>query len=66
MFASVLLCITLCPFYVCNRLEEEENAVDLLLLSDRCLVNVNVLQLFIAVRWVGLQLVIVVSPGHTL
>ena len=22
----VLLCITLCPFYFCNRLEEEEDA----------------------------------------
>ena len=33
VFISVLLCITLCPFYFCNRLEEVENAVDLLLLS---------------------------------
>ena len=65
MFVSVLLCITLCPFYFCNRLEEVENAVDLLLLSYRCLVNVNVLRLFIAVRWVGLHCVIVVFPGHT-
>ena len=31
-----------------------------------CLVNVNVLRLFIAVQWVGLQCVIVVSPGHIL
>ena len=52
-------------FYFCNRLEEVENAVDLLLLSYRCLVNVNVLRLFITVWWVGLQRVIMVSPGHT-
>ena len=37
----------------------------MLLLSYRCLVNVNVLWLFIAVQWVGLQCVIVVPPGHT-
>ena len=60
-FVSVLLGITLCPFYFCNRLEEVENAVDLLLLSYRCLVNVNVLRLFLTVRWVCLQCVIVVS-----
>ena len=65
MFVSVLLCIALCPFYFCNRLEEVENAVDLRLLSYRCLVNVNVLRLFFAVRWVGLQCVIVVFLGHT-
>ena len=65
VFVSVLLCIALCPFYFCNHLEEVENAVDLLLLSYRCLVHVNVLQLFITVRLVGLQCVIVVSPGHT-
>ena len=65
VFVSVLLCITLCPFYFCNRLEEVENVVDLLLLSYQCLVNVNVLWLFITVRFVGLQCVIMVSPGHT-
>ena len=65
-------CVCLCfvlhyygPFYFCNRLEEVENAADLLLLSYRCLVHVNVLWLFITVRWVGLQCMIVVSPGHT-
>ena len=26
MFVFVLLCITLCPFYLSNRLEEEEKA----------------------------------------
>ena len=27
VFVFVLLCITLCPFYFCNHLEEEERAV---------------------------------------
>ena len=26
VFVFVLLCITLCPFYFCNHLEEEERA----------------------------------------
>ena len=26
LFVFVLVCNTLCPFYFCNRLEEEENA----------------------------------------
>ena len=26
MFVFVLLCITLCPFWFCNHLEEEERA----------------------------------------
>ena len=65
VFVSILLCITLCSFYFCNRPEEVENDVDLLMPSYRCLVNVNVLRLFITVRWVGLQCVSVVSPGHT-
>ena len=26
MFGFVLLCITLCPFWFCNHLEEEERA----------------------------------------
>ena len=26
VFVFVLLCITLCPFYFCNHLEEEEKA----------------------------------------
>ena len=36
----------------------------LLLLSYRCLVNVNVLWLFLTVPWVGLQCMIVVFPDH--
>ena len=39
--------------------------VALLLLSYRCIVTINVLWLFLAVPWVGLQCVIVVFPDHT-
>ena len=76
MFVFVLLCIALCPFYFCNHLEEEEKAGCnhleeeekagcLLLLSYRCLLNVNVLWLFLTEPWVGLQCSIVVVPKHT-
>ena len=62
MFVFVLLCITLCPFYFCNHLEEEEKASCLSLLSYRCTVTINVLWLFFAVPWVGMQCVIVIFP----
>ena len=39
--------------------------VALLLLSYRCIVAINVLWLFLTVRWVGLLCVIVVFPDHT-
>ena len=39
--------------------------VALLLLSYRCIVTINVLLLFLAVPWAGLQCVIVVFPDHT-
>ena len=39
--------------------------VALLLLSYKCVVAVDVLWLFLAVPWVGLQYVIVVFPDHT-
>ena len=37
----------------------------LLLLSYRCIVTIHGLLLFLTVRWVGLQYVIVVFPDHT-
>ena len=40
--------------------------VALLLLSFRCLVNVNIPWLFLTVPWVGLQFVIVVFHDHIL
>ena len=56
----------LCPFKFCNYLDEEDRAGwSILLLSFRCLVTVNVLWLFLAWPWVGLQCVIVVFPEHT-
>ena len=39
--------------------------VALLLLSYKCLVTENVLWLFLAVPWVGLQSVTVIVPNHT-
>ena len=43
MFVFGLVCITLCPFYFYNYLEgEERKLVALLLLSNGCLVTVNV------------------------
>ena len=65
MFAFVLLSITLCPYYFCNRLEEEEKADSLLLLSYGCIVTINILWLFLTVLWVGLQYVIVVFLDQT-
>ena len=46
-------------------LMRKRQLVALLLLSFGCLVTVNVLWLFLAVPWVGLQFVIVVLPDHT-
>ena len=68
----VVLCLSLfCYALLCVHstfaivLKRKITLVDLLLLSYRCLVNVNVMRLFLTVRWVGLQCVIVVSPDHT-
>ena len=66
MFVFVLLCITLCPYYFCNHLKEEEKAgCSLLLLSYICIVTINVLWLFLTVPCVGLHCVIVVFLDHT-
>ena len=46
-------------------LKRKRKLVALLLLSYRCIVTINVLWLFLTVRWVGLQYVIVVFPDHT-
>ena len=66
VFVFVLLCITLCPFWFCNHLEEEERElVALLSLSCKCVVAIGLLWLLLAVPWVGLRCVFVVFPGHT-
>ena len=59
--AVLLTCIKL-PHGVTRKRERE--LVALLLLSIRCLVNVNVLWLFFTLPWAGLQCVIVVFPDH--
>ena len=46
-------------------LKRKRKLVALLLSSYRCIVTVNVLWLFLAVTWVGLQYVIVIFPDHT-
>ena len=57
-----LLCV-LYSFYISLRRKRE--LADLLLLSFRCLVTVNVLWLFLTLRWLGLLCVIVVFPDRT-
>ena len=47
-------------------LKRKRKLVALLLLSYRCIVTVNVLWLFLAVPWVGLQCEIGVFPNHNL
>ena len=46
-------------------LKSKRKLVAFLLLSYRCIVTLNVLWLFLAVPWVGLQCVIVEFPDHT-
>ena len=62
LFWCALLCV-LSSFAII--LKKKRELVALLLLSYRCLVTVNVLWLFLAVPWVGLQCVIVVFPDRT-
>ena len=47
-------------------LKKKRKLVALLLLSYRCIVTVNVLWLFLAVPWVGLQCEILVFPDNNL
>ena len=61
-FCYALLCV---HFSFAITLKRKRKLVALLLLSHRCIVNINVLWLFLAVPWVGLQCVIVVIPDHT-
>ena len=57
-----LLCIHFCFAIILKR---KRKLVALLLLPYRCSVTVNVLWVFVAVPWVGLQCVIAVFPDHT-
>ena len=62
LFCYALLCVHFSFAIILNR---KRKLVALLLLSCRCIVTSNVLWLFLAVPWVGLQYVIVVFPDHT-
>ena len=57
-----LLCVHLRFAIILKR---KRKLVALLLLSYRYIVTIDVLWLFLAVPWVGLQYVIVVFPDHT-
>ena len=63
MFVFVLYCQAL--ICVAIILKRKRKLIALLLLSYRCTVTINVMWLFLAVPWVGLQCVIVVFPDHT-
>ena len=76
MYFQVLICGVLCLSLLCYALlcvhssfaitlKRKRKLVVLLLLSFGCFVTVNVRWLFLTVRWVGLQFVIVVFPDHT-
>ena len=62
LFCYALLCVHSSFAIILKR---KGKLVDLLLLSYRCIVTINVLWLFLTVPWVGLQCVIVVFPDHT-
>ena len=70
LFVGVLCLSLLCyallyvHFRFAISLKRKSKLVDLLLLSYRCIVTINVLWLFLTVPWVGLQCVIVVFPDH--
>ena len=62
LFCYALLCVHSIFAIILKR---KRNLVDLLLLSYRYIVTINVLWLFFTVSWVGLQCVIDVFPNHT-
>ena len=62
LFCCALLYV---HFSFATILKRKRKLVALLLLSYRCIVIINVLWLFLAVSWAGLQCVIVVFPDHT-
>ena len=61
----VLSLITLCSSIFAITLMEKRELAALLEFSSWCLVTVSILWLFLTVRLVGLQCVIVVFPDHT-
>ena len=71
LFVGVLFLHLICNALLCVHssfaiiLKRKRKLVALLLLSYRCIVNINTLWLFLTVSWVSLQCVIVVFPDHT-
>ena len=61
-FCNTLLCVHSCFAIILKRTIK---LVALLLLSNRCIVTMNVLWLFLVVPWVGLKCVIVVFADNT-
>ena len=61
-FGIHLFCVLVSFAIILTRKRE---LVGLMLLYFGCIVTVNGLWLFLAVRWVGLQCEIVVFPDHT-
>ena len=62
LFCCTLLCVHSSFAIIIKR---KRKLVALLLLSYRCIVTINVLWLFLAMTWVGMQCVIVAFPDHT-
>ena len=62
LFCYALLCVHSSFAIILKR---KRKLVALLLLTYNCIVNVNVLWLFLTPPWVSLQCVIVVFPDHT-
>ena len=62
LFCYALLCV---HSIFAIMLKRKRKLVALLLLSYRCVVTINVLWLFLALPWCGLQCVFVVFPDHT-
>ena len=65
LFVGVLCLSLFCYTLLCCLLKRKSMLVALLLLSNRCIVTINVLWPVLTVPWVGLQYVIVVFPDHT-
>ena len=62
LFCCALLCV---HFSFAIIFKKKRKLAALLLFSYRCIVTINVLWLFLAMPWVGLQCVIVVFPDQT-
>ena len=71
LFVEVLCLSLFCYALLCVHssfaiiLKRKRKLVDLLLLSARCIVTINVMWFFLTVLWVGLQYLILVFPDLT-